>query len=226
MDSFPKASRKVVQPTHVGHGECLDIKCDGITSLNQSELGSEMNFLDMNQAYRNGMFGTEAKIWGDDEWALLLDYLCGGITHSKEEWENLEYRVQVWDTEDQRVTKPTKARNSHLRGLAARAAKPDAYLKHQMSIKAFSADDVLSTITESTACNSEGEASEGTCASASKEIWGQVVGARTQARQEQSARHGGDRQRQRSRQSQASRTRHQALLRRIFIIGGTSLGYT
>jgi hypothetical protein len=40
-----------------------------------------------------------------------------------------------------------------------------------MSIKAFSADDALSTITESTACNSEGEASEATYSSASKEIW-------------------------------------------------------
>ena len=171
MDNLPKTSREIVHPYHVGLGDYLEITCDGITSLSSSALGSHMDFLDIQKAHRNGMFGTEAKIWGDDEWSLLLDYLCGGITHSKEEWENLEYRVQVWDTEDQKVTQPTKARKSHLRGLAARAAKPDAYLKHQMSIKAFSADDVLSTITESTACNSEGEASEGMCASASKEIW-------------------------------------------------------
>jgi hypothetical protein len=171
METFPKTSRNIVQPYHIGHGECLEIKCDGISSLCESDIGAEMNFLDMNQAHRNGMFGTKAKIWRDDEWALLLDYLCGGITHSKKDWESLEWRSQVWDTDDQKVTTPSKARKARIRELAARAAKPDGYLKHQMSIKAFSADDALSTITESTACNSDGEASEATFSTASREVW-------------------------------------------------------
>ncbi len=125
MDSFPKTNRNIVRPTHVGHGECLSIKCDGITSLSQSELGSEMNFLDINLAYRNGMFGENPKIWKDDEWSLLLDYLCGGIAHSKEDWENLEYSPQVWDTESGRVAKPTTSKRKLIRGLAERAANAD-----------------------------------------------------------------------------------------------------
>ncbi len=35
MDTFPKASREIVHPKHFGHGECLNIMCDGITSLSQ-----------------------------------------------------------------------------------------------------------------------------------------------------------------------------------------------
>ncbi len=114
-------------------------------------------------------YGESPKSWKDDERSLLLDYLCGGIAHSKEDWENLEYSPQVWDTATNRVAKPATAKRKLIRGLAARAANADPYLKHQMSIKAFSADDVLSTITESTACNSEGKASEATCASAGRQ---------------------------------------------------------
>ncbi len=184
-----------------------------------------MNFSGMNQAYRNGMFGTDAKIWGDDEWALLLDYLCGGITHSKEDWENLESKAQVWDTDDQEVTTPSKARKARLRELAARAANPDAYLKHQMSIKAFSADDALSTITESTACNSDGEASEATYASASKEVWAkssarELKHVRSKARGTAGIASGNDL----GKAKRAERATKRSFWR-IFIIGGTSLGY-
>ncbi len=100
-----------------------------------------MNFLDMNQAYRNGMFGNNAKIWRDDEWSLLLYYLCGGIAHSKADWESLEWTPQVWNTEDGAKTPATKARKSWIRELAARAANADGYLRHQRSIKGFVAAD-------------------------------------------------------------------------------------
>ena len=178
MDVFPKTKRTIVHPSHIGHGDSLSIMCDGITSLHQSELGSEMNFLDINLAYRNGMFGESPKIWKDDEWSLLLDYLCGGIAHSKEDWENLEYSPQVWDTETGRVAKPTTSKRSLIRGLAERAANADPYLKHQMSIKSFKAADALSVVTESTAFDSEGEACEDSDAAfreAEKEVWSKAA---------------------------------------------------
>ena len=55
--------------------------------------------MDMNQAYRDGMFGDNAKIWRDDELSLLLDYLSGGIAHSQEDWESLTWKPPVWNTE-------------------------------------------------------------------------------------------------------------------------------
>ncbi len=61
MAEFPKTNRRIAHPYHVGVGECLRITCDGITSLSQDKLGAEMNFMDMNQAFRNGMF------WGQTE---------------------------------------------------------------------------------------------------------------------------------------------------------------
>mgnify|MGYP002811070842 CR=1 FL=1 len=181
MEAFPKTKRTIVHPSHIGHGDALSIVCDGVTSLHQSELGAEMNFLDINAAFRNGMFGEHPKIWMDDEWSLLLDYLCGGIAHSKADWESLEYAPQVWDTETGKVAAPTKAKNNVIRGLARRAANADPYLKHQLSIVNFKASDALSVITESTAFNSEGEeCEEGEDSDAAfkkveKEIWSKAA---------------------------------------------------
>ena len=64
MESFPKTSRKIVHPYHVGLGEYMEIKCDGIASLSSSAVGSHMDFLDMNQAYRNGMFWRQPEDLG------------------------------------------------------------------------------------------------------------------------------------------------------------------
>jgi hypothetical protein len=171
MSTFPKTSKKIVHLYHVGLGECLAIKCDGITSLCEGDLSAEMNFLDMNQAYRDGMFGANAKIWRDDEWSLLLDYLSGGIAHSQEDWELLTWQPQVWNTETMSPSTATKARNGWIRDLAARAANADGYLK----IKGFAAADALSTITESTACNSDGDESEATFTTVNKEIWDKAL---------------------------------------------------
>ncbi len=178
MKDFPKVKTTIMHPHHAGLGTSIVITRDGVTSLRPDQVGTDMNFMGMDKAHKDGYFGDSPRIWGDKEWSLLLDYLCGGITHSKEEWEIMEYRAQVWDTEDQRVTKPTKARKARLRELAARAAKPDAYLKHQMSIKSFKAADALSVITESTAFNSEGEECEDSDVAFKKaeaEVWSKAA---------------------------------------------------
>ena len=168
----------------------MNITCDGITSLSQDNLGAEMNFLDMNQAYRNGMFGDNAKIWRDDEWSLLLDYLSGGIAYSQEDWGLLTWQPQVWNTETMLPSKATKSRQGLVRALAARAANADGYLKHHCSIKSFVAADALSTITESTACDSEEDASEVAFATVNKEILGQGIGPRDGSHQDEGGRRG------------------------------------
>jgi hypothetical protein len=178
MEAFPKTKRTIVHPSHIGHGDALTIVCDGVTSLHQSELGAEMNFLDINAAFRNGMFGENPTIWKDDEWSLLLDYLCGGIAHSKADWDSLEYAPQVWNTDAGTVSKPTPSKRKLIRGLAERAANADPYLKHQMSIKSFKAADALSVITESTAFDSEGEECEDSDVAfkkAEKEVWSKAA---------------------------------------------------
>ncbi len=132
-------------------GACLEIKCDGITSLSQDKLGGEMSSLDMSHAYRNNVFGDNPKIWGDTEWPLLRDYLSGGIAHSQGDWEALTWQPQVWNTEAMIESQATKSRQGLIRELAARAKNADGYLTHMCSIVPFMAGDALPTIAESTA---------------------------------------------------------------------------
>mgnify|MGYP002810150862 CR=1 FL=1 len=70
---------------------------------------------------------------------------------------------------------PTTSRTGLIRDLAARAANADGYLKHQLSIKNFMASDALSTITESTVYNSDGDESEDAFAAVSKVIWDKAM---------------------------------------------------
>ncbi len=135
MAEFPQINKRIVHPYHVGMGACVEIKCDGITSLSHDKLGAEMNFLDMNQAYRNGMFGDNPKIWGDMEWSLLLDYLSGGIAHSQDDWEALTWQPQVWNTETMTESKATTSRKgAHPRARGTREKRRrvlDAHVLHR-----------------------------------------------------------------------------------------------
>jgi hypothetical protein len=82
-------------PYHVGLGTYINTKCDGVTSLRPELVGTETNFLDVNKAHRDGYFGDKARIWGDADWSLLLDYLSGGVACSQQEWDALTWQPQV-----------------------------------------------------------------------------------------------------------------------------------
>ena len=98
MKNYPKVKKTLQAPYHIGLGSYIDITCDGITSLRADQVGTEMSFLDINKAHRDGYFGKDPRIWGDKDWSLLIDYLGGGTEYSPAEWGNIAYRPQVWST--------------------------------------------------------------------------------------------------------------------------------
>ncbi len=64
MKNFPKVKKTVQAPNHIGLGNYINITSDVITSLKADQVGTEMNFLDINKAHRDGYFGMEPGIWG------------------------------------------------------------------------------------------------------------------------------------------------------------------
>ena len=87
MNNFLKVKKTVQAPCHIGLGSYIEITCDGITSLRADQVGTEMNFLDINKAQMDGYFGKNPRIRGDKDWSLLIDYLSGGIEFTPEEWD-------------------------------------------------------------------------------------------------------------------------------------------
>ena len=171
MKDFPQVKKTIQHPNHVGLGTLIEITCDGITSLRPDQVGAEMNFLDINKAHRDGYFGDKAKIWGDKDWSLLLDYLSGGMAYSQQEWEGLTWQPQVWTTIDQPRSKASPGLTKDIRSLKNRALHQDDYLTHMCGLKPFMACDVLSSITDSTAAGAEDDRSKADFVNMQKNVW-------------------------------------------------------
>ncbi len=158
-------------PYHVGLGTYIEITCDGITSLRADQVGTEMNFLDINKAHRDGYFGKEPRIWGDKDWSLLIDYLSGGTEYSPQERKNIAYLPQVWSTISQARSNAPPGMKANILQLKNRAEHQGDYLKHMCGLKPFMACDALSSITESTAEGTEDDRSEASFANMQKNVW-------------------------------------------------------
>ena len=63
-----------------------------------------MSFLDINKARVDGHFGKNPKVWGDDQWSMLISYVSQGMEFAEGDWDSLETRHKS----GQRWRKPRK----------------------------------------------------------------------------------------------------------------------
>ena len=107
-----------------------------------------MSFIDLYRAYREGCFGGNPRSWGSAEWSQLVDYLCGRMAYSQEEWECLTWQPQVWDTTDEApTTKAATSREGYINSLKERARAKDGYMNHMFILEPFQSIYSMSTIT-------------------------------------------------------------------------------
>jgi hypothetical protein len=95
IEGFPKITKEIVRPCHVGWGTDLEIAGNGLINLCEADIGTTMTFLDMSAAMKQAFFGTNAPAWGNGQWSELVDYLVHGIHLSESQWDSLEYHPRV-----------------------------------------------------------------------------------------------------------------------------------
>jgi hypothetical protein len=141
----------------------------GVESLQEKDIGTEMSFLDINKAMRDGHFGSNPKIWGDDQWNLLINYISQGMEFDEGTWDSLDYTPQIWTTLETKRGRAPPASRQHIGDLKKRAMTQDPYMEHMLAMPAFSCD-ALSTITESTR-QGDGEDSDGSFEEVEGKMW-------------------------------------------------------
>ena len=189
MKGFPKVTLKVAKPVHHQHGEYIKIAGNGVESLSEKDIGTNMSFLDMNTALQKGFFGKDPVVWRDPEWKLLIDYVTQGLDISDGEWDNMAYMPQIWNTLTEVKKKVPPSGKKHLAYLRERAKDQDEYMNHMMNMPAFHSDDALSTITDSTRMDS-GEESAKSVNTKEDAVWNEALKRNLPATMAKAARDG------------------------------------
>ena len=132
-------------PCHVGWGTDLEIAGNGLINMCEADIGATMTFLGMNAAMEQLFFGRDAPTWGNKEWSELADYLVHGLHPTEAQWDGLEYRPRMWDTEDQAKARASKGEREKIAELRRRMKSPSDFTRHCLDQLAFLASDVIST---------------------------------------------------------------------------------
>jgi hypothetical protein len=150
MKAFPKQTLKVKKPNHHTLGDYIRIVGNGVESLHPSEVGKDLSFLDINKALQDGHFGDSPRVWKDNEWSLLINYITQGMDYSNSEWDSLDWTPQIWSTMGETRKRAPPASRAHIEELKKRASQPDEYMRHMKGMPSFNSFDALSTGTAST----------------------------------------------------------------------------
>ena len=112
--------------------------------LRASSVGTAMVFYDVTKAEEEGYFGTNPKIWGEDEYAALIEMLTVGLGADKEEWERFRWHPTAWSLSGEEEGKgPEPAQRKALGILANIAANPSPLAISAVSQPAFVACNIL-----------------------------------------------------------------------------------
>ena len=82
---FPRVERKVLRPVHACMGE-LEIAGGGVMCLSETDVGTMQVFYDVSKAEAQGCFGVNPKIWGEPEYAMLIEMLATALCADKGKW--------------------------------------------------------------------------------------------------------------------------------------------
>jgi hypothetical protein len=104
---FPRREKIVVRPFHATMGT-MEICDGGLLSLGEADVGTAKIFYDMDEAERQGYFGTDPKIWGDKEYDELIELLTAGLSTNAVDWDNFRYHPTVRWTEDNGAVQPAQ----------------------------------------------------------------------------------------------------------------------
>jgi hypothetical protein len=112
--------------------------------LRKSDVGTAMVFYDVTKAEEEGYLGTNPKIWGEDEYATLIEMLTVGLGADKEEWERFRWHPTAWSLSGEEEGKGPEPAQRWALGIPANiAANPSPLAISAMSQPAFVACNIL-----------------------------------------------------------------------------------
>ena len=103
------------------------------------------------------------------------------MAYSQEEWEDLTWQPQVWNTINQPKAKASPGLKRDIRAVRNRVLHQDDYMQHMCGLNPFMACDALSTITESTAEGTGDDRSDADFEKAQTAVWNAAMRKRVPA---------------------------------------------